>query len=128
MKGHRDVILDAASRIAAGVLPDYRDRLQLERSIFQVTCMRARRRLGWKLVSMSRVARREIGERCDALGLSTESGEMRGVYLGFDAMDLLTSVSQADPYIVNERIFGIANCYSEGIESLPLTLREFVGG
>lgn len=126
MTPYTNAILDAADRLAAGRGLNYRERLQLERAVFRLTAANALREFGWPLQSMSAVAHDELVRYCKQSDITSENQRLATLELGFAAMRLISSIANADPYVLNENISRIVHRYSTGVATLPLVLREFV--
>jgi hypothetical protein len=123
---HATAILNAADRLAAGRGLSYRERLQVERGVFHLTAANVMREFGWPLQSMGTGAHDELVYYCQRSNVPAENQGLAAIELGFDAMRLISSIANADPYVLNENISRVVHRYSTGVATLPRVLRELV--
>lgn len=126
MKSYIETILGAAKHLADGRGLSYRQRLQLERAVFRLTSGHAKRAFGWSLHSMSVAARDQFLTYCKEAGIEDCDPRLVIIYHGFAIMQLIASIANADPYVLNENISRIIHRYSTGVATLPSVLHDFV--
>jgi hypothetical protein len=75
---------------------------------------------------MALAARDQFLAYCEASGVEVGDPRLVIVHRGFAVMQLIASIANADPYVLNENISRIIHRYSTGVAMLPSVLHEFV--
>lgn len=125
MTAYVQTLLRAADHFAAGRVPGYRQRLQLERAVFRLTSADTMRAFGWVLSSMNPSARDELAAHCETLGIKSDHPTLGMVNLGFEVMQRIGSIANADPYVLHENISPVVHRCSTGVAILSSALRDF---
>jgi hypothetical protein len=99
----------------------FRERIQIERTVFRLTAARVRRDLGQDILSMSGTAYRDL---CAKYSGEKDGSPPLAVRRGFEAIDMIRALASADPYVVNENISQFADTAAIGLAALPGVLAE----
>lgn len=115
------LLREAAERLRSGHGLTFRERLQVERTLFRMTARRVHLDLGQDILSMSRPAFLAL---CQSYRETLERRPPAMVTRAFDAIELIRALASADPYVVNENIRQFAEEAPTGLAALPSILWE----